>query len=105
MTRTVPKATMRRLFCFLPVLWACLFLVHPVQSQNISTDGSVGPKGTLLGPNYIIPAQLGQTRGPNLFHSFSTFSVLSGESANFTGPTTVQSIFSRVTGGSVSNIN
>ena len=96
--------TLRSSFCV--IVFACLcFIVEPATAQNISTDGSVGPKGTLLGPNYIIPAQLGQTRGSNLFHSFSTFSVLGGESANFTGPTTVQSIFSRVTGGSVSNIN
>jgi filamentous hemagglutinin family protein len=74
-------------------------------AQHITTDGSVGPRGTLIGPSYIIPAELGQTRGSNLFHSFNTFSVLTGESANFTGPNSIQTIFSRVTGGSVSSID
>ena len=77
----------------------------PAAAQNITTDGSVGPRGTFIGPNYIIPADFGQTHGSNLFHSFQTFSVLTGESANFTGPNAIDNIFSRVTGGSLSNID
>lgn len=77
----------------------------PALAQHITTDGSVGQAGTLLGPNYVIPADLGQTRGANLFHSFETFSVLTGESANFTGPNSISNIFSRVTGGSLSTID
>lgn len=105
MTHTLRQPTLQRSVLCALVLCSLTLLVEPVAAQHIATDGSVGPRGTLIGPNYVIPADLGQTRGSNLFHSFSTFSVLTGESANFTGPNSVQSIFSRVTGGSVSNIN
>src|SRR5690349_17105231 len=71
------------------------------EAQHITTDGTVGLSGTLIGPHYVIPADLGQTRGTNLFHSFSTFNVLTGESATFTGPNSISNIFSRVTGGSL----
>ncbi|MEH1867523.1 MAG: S-layer family protein [Nostoc sp.] len=48
----------------------------------------------------------GGTRvGNNLFHSFSQFSIPSNGSASFDNATDIQNIFSRVTGGSVSNIN
>ena len=83
-----------------------LAILLPIRAfSQIATDGSVGPRGTLIGPNYIIPAELGRTQSPNLFHSFSTFNVLTGESANFTGPSSIHTIFSRVTGGSLSNID
>src|SRR5262249_8502004 len=74
---------------------------------QISLDGSLGPRGALTGPNYVIPAAVGQIRGPNLFHSFDQFNLrpLQGESATFTGPNTIANILSRVTGGSPSIID
>ena len=72
---------------------------------GIETDGSVGTATTLNGPIFDIGANLGQQVGGNLFHSFSEFSVDSGEVANFTGPGSVNNIIGRVTGGSVSSIN
>jgi filamentous hemagglutinin family protein len=41
----------------------------------------------------------------NLFHSFSQFNVQTGESATFTGPGSIASISSRVTGGQRSLID
>ena len=55
--------------------------------------------GTLLTGNIEITASLGETRGSNLFHSFSVFNVLTGESAVFSGPNSINNVISRVTGG------
>lgn len=46
----------------------------------------------------------GTVAGTNLFHSFSEFSLPSG-TVYFNNPANIQNIISRVTGGSVSNIN
>ena len=76
-----------------------------VSHAQITLDGSLGPGGSLTGPNFVIPAQVGQTRGGNLFHSFGRFNILTGESATFTGPSSINNILSRVTGGQRSIID
>ena len=65
----------------------------------------MGAAGSLTGPDYAITADLGTQAGPNLFHSFSFFDINSGESATFSGPDSINNIFSRVTGGSASLID
>src|SRR5215475_13350781 len=65
-------------------LWICgvLLLGALLNSSHaqITLDGSLGPAGALSGPNYVIPAEVGQTRGGNLFHSFGLFNVLTNQS-------------------------
>jgi filamentous hemagglutinin family protein len=68
------------------------------------------PDGTLptnvASPNNLNFAIDGGSRsGNNLFHSFSQFSVPTGGSAVFNNAADIQTIFSRVTGGSLSNID
>src|SRR5438552_4034975 len=78
----------------------------PAASQaQITLDGTLGPKGPLTGPDFTIDAQVGQLRGTNLFHSFGLFNVHTGESATFTGPSTVENVIGRVTGGQQSLID
>src|SRR6266542_2736059 len=81
-----------------------LRLARSSQAQ-ITLDGSLGPRGPLTGPNYAIPATMGQIRGPNLFHSFGQFNIQKGESATFSGPPSISNILSRVTGGQPSTID
>ncbi|MEO8543524.1 MAG: filamentous hemagglutinin N-terminal domain-containing protein, partial [Burkholderiaceae bacterium] len=74
---------------------------------QIRTDGSLGVAAqTLAGPNYLIPQAIGKLSGNNLFHSFDTFNIHGGQSANFTTTTPgLANVISRVTGGTSSNIN
>ena len=76
-----------------------------MSAAQITLDGSLGPAGALTGPDYVIDATLGRQRGGNLFHSFESFNVNTGESATFTGPRNVKNILSRVTGGQSSFID
>ena len=72
---------------------------------QISTDGSLGASTTLSGPDINITANLGQQHGTNLFHSFDQFNVGTNETATFTGPSSIDNIISRVTGGDISTID
>jgi filamentous hemagglutinin family protein len=82
------------------ILTSNLLLLNSGLYAQIATDGTLGgAKTNLTGPNFQIPANLGQQFGGNLFHSFEKFNIDTGQSATFTGPNTVQNILSRVTGG------
>jgi len=54
--------------------------------------------------SYLIGVQPGEQAGPNLFHSFSSFGIGSGETATFDGPSSIRNVISRVTGGTESDI-
>ena len=53
--------------------------------------------------NFVI--ENGQRTGNNLFHSFEAFSIPTGGTAHFTNAMDIQTIFSRVTGQNVSEID
>lgn len=72
---------------------------------QITVDTSLGLPSTLKGPHYQIGAELGRQHGSNLFHSFGEFNLTETESATFSGPETVHTIISRVTGDNPSQIN
>lgn len=72
---------------------------------EVTTDGSLGGAAqSLAGPDYQIPAEVGDLQDANLFHSFSAFSLTSEESATFSGPLQVEHIIGRVTGGEASRV-
>ena len=73
-----------------------------VQAQIVK-DGTTNTNVTTTDSGITINE--GDRAGNNLFHSFSEFSVPDGSSATFNNALDVENIFSRVTGGNVSNIN
>ena len=85
------------------LLAALLTTAGPVPAQ-IVTDGSVGPRVSLHGGQIEIGADLGARRGANLFHSFEKFGIATGQTATFSGPSTVKNVISRVTGGEISGL-
>jgi filamentous hemagglutinin family protein len=72
-------------------------------AQAIVPDGTVGTTVTRSNNAFTITG--GTLSGTNLFQSFQEFSIPTGGSAFFNNATSVQNIFSRVTGSSVSNID
>ncbi len=90
-----------------------VMLQAAVGQAQITLDGTIrpgAPSGPLTGPNYVIPAAAGKTVGDKtLFHSFGLFNLhtINGvpERASFTGPSTIENIISRVTGGQRSVID
>ncbi len=72
---------------------------------EVVLDGTVGQKGAVSGPNYVITDKMGSQAGANLFHSFETFNINTGESGTFTGPGGIQNVIGRITGGASSLID
>src|SRR5262249_5596107 len=86
----------------LVVWWA----VSQAQMRTTLTpDGTLGTTVTRNGTMYTIAGGTRWGNGPNLFHSFDRFSVGTGDTASFTGPTGIANILSRVTGGQRSDID
>ncbi len=81
-----------------------VFLMPSISHAQAVTDGSVGAVQSLSG-QFTVPQSLGRTTGNNLFHSFKTFNINTGESATFTGENHILNVICRVTGGDVSTIN
>jgi filamentous hemagglutinin family protein len=79
-------------------------IIIPVQAEVVF-DGTLGPKGALPGPHFLIDSNFGQHVGSNLFHSFESFNLNAMESAIFTGPSSINHVISRVTGGQSSLID
>jgi len=87
------------------LLTIILLIISLSLNAQITTDGSIGSRANLQGPDYQIGADLGQQHGGNLFHSFQDFNLNRSESATFSGPNSVSNVISRVTGGNPSNID
>ena len=70
---------------------------------QVTTDGTVNTQVTQN--DNVAEITGGETRGSNLFHSFQDFSVTTGNEAFFDNANDISNIFSRVTGGNISNID
>ena len=80
-----------------------LFLFPPKAIAQITPDGSTST--TVENNENVSTIEAGDRAGANLFHSFDRFSVPNGNEAFFNNAADINNIFSRVTGGSISNIN
>ena len=86
---------------------AALLAAPATIMAGVTLDGTLGPRATLSG-NMTVPASFGRQVGGNLFHSFGTFNIGSGESLYFTpsgSSGAIANVISRVTGGTSSSIN
>jgi filamentous hemagglutinin family protein len=80
-----------------------LILSSDVSFAQVTSDGTVNTQVNQNGNAAEITG--GETRGDNLFHSFQDFSVSTGDAASFLNANDIANIFSRVTGGNISNID
>lgn len=72
--------------------------------SQVVNDNTLGSEVTSPIPgDFLIEG--GTTRGTNLFHSFSEFSIPTNGIAYFNNDLNIQNIITRVTGGFVSNID
>ena len=76
--------------------------LKPVTAE-VTRDGTTNTTVDVSGNNFTI--QEGERAGGNLFHSFGEFSVPTDGSAFFNNAADIVNIFSRVTGGNISNID
>ena len=83
--------------------FGCFCATGKISLAQVTPDATVNTQANQNGD--ITEITGGETRGSNLFHSFQDFSVQTGNEAFFDNANNVSNIFSRVTGGDVSNID
>ncbi|MEM9482448.1 MAG: filamentous hemagglutinin N-terminal domain-containing protein [Cyanobacteria bacterium P01_F01_bin.116] len=86
-------------------LLSCTSALFPFAAMALPVpDTTVGTQLVPSAPDSI-EIQGGTSVGQNLFHSFESFNIQTGESVFFLSPADINHIFSRVTGGSASEID
>ena len=90
------------------LLWSVVLSLLPVSEvwAQLTPDNTLGSENSVVTPIDRLNDRIegGALRGSNLFHSFQEFNIDEGRGAYFSNPAAVENIFSRVTGGKISNI-
>ncbi|MEQ9368827.1 MAG: filamentous hemagglutinin N-terminal domain-containing protein [Coleofasciculus chthonoplastes F3-SA18-01] len=87
------------------VAFSVMVGVQPASSQPIIPDNTL-PVNTRVTPDgKVFTIEDGTVRGVNLFHSFQEFSIPTGGQAFFNNALEIETIFSRVTGTNISDID
>ncbi|WP_144875700.1 filamentous hemagglutinin N-terminal domain-containing protein, partial [Hyella patelloides] len=91
------KVISKTVFCLFPLLF-------PLSaSAQITRDGTTST--TVTPTEAGVRIDDGNRAGGNLYHSFGEFSIPTGSEAFFNNASDIANIFSRVTGGNISNID
>ena len=90
-------------FCLKASIVLSSFAISTVVNAQVTPDGSTSTTVDADGNDFII--NQGDRAGNNLFHSFGDFSVPDNGSAVFNNAADIVNIFSRVTGGNISQID
>ncbi|MEM1280145.1 MAG: filamentous hemagglutinin N-terminal domain-containing protein, partial [Cyanobacteria bacterium P01_H01_bin.152] len=88
-----------------PLLTFVSLSYHPAQAEGIVPATDTGTEVTSSGPDHTITGGTTSADSQNLFHTFTEFNLLTGESATFITDPAILNILSGINGGNPSVID